>query len=64
MAIINSIKSKSGLIGYLEGTVKGTISCIKTYEDITPREKTLLKLLESTLTDCQETWEEVKDSKY
>ena len=64
MAIINSIKSKSGLIGYLEGTIKGTILSLKMYGELTPREKVLLKMLEEELKNSQDTWEEVKDSKY
>lgn len=64
MAIIDSVNSKSGLIGYLEGSIKGTIMNIKMNDYLTPREKMILKSLEEALKNYQDTWEKVKETKY
>lgn len=64
MAIIDSVNSKSGLIGYLEGSIKGTIMSIKMNDYLTPREKIYLKFLEEALKNSQDTWEKVKETKY
>jgi hypothetical protein len=64
MAIIDYVNSKSGLIGYLEGSIKGAISGIKMYDDLTPREQMTLKFLEEVLKNSQDTWEKVQGTGY
>ena len=63
--VIESVRSKSGMIGYLEGSIKAAINYIKQNDDITNREQEVIDLLESTLKNSNDTWEKkVKYSDY
>lgn len=62
--VIESIRSKSGMIGYLESSIKSVINHIKQNDDITGREQEVIDILESTLNNANDTWEKVKHSDY
>jgi len=63
--VIESVRSKSGMIGYLEGSIKAAINHIKQNDDITNREQEVIDLLELTLKNSNDTWEKkVKYSDY
>lgn len=64
------IQSKAGLIGYLEGSIKGTVSTIKgvleskdsTKEELEHYLKITLDQLNTTLVVSEEIWQRVKGS--
>lgn len=66
----DSIQSKAGLIGYLQGSIKGTISTAKGVlesKDNTKGElehylKATLDQLNKTLIESEEIWQRVKGS--
>ena len=63
-----TVESKAGLIGYLQGSIKGTISTVKNAveaKDNTKAElehylKITLKQLQKALNESEELWNEVK----
>jgi uncharacterized coiled-coil DUF342 family protein len=57
----SNIKSKSGLIGFLEGSIKGIINAIMTKDTQTSEELRLVKKLTDVLIDSKMIWEEIKD---
>ena len=57
------IRSKAGLIGYLEGNFKGIVWMLKGIErerKLTMLENSILNTIESTLKESEEMWERVK----
>lgn len=57
----SNIKSKSGLIGFLEGSMKGIINTIMTKDTQTSEELKIVKKLTDVLIDSKMIWEEIKD---
>ena len=64
------IESKAGLIGYLQGSIKGTVSTIKgaleskdaTKEELEYYLKATLEYLQKTVVESEEIWQKVKGS--
>jgi len=57
----SNIKSKSGLIGFLEGSIKGIINTTMTKDTQTSDELRLVKKLTDVLIESKMIWEEIKD---
>jgi hypothetical protein len=69
----DSIQSKAGLIGYLQGSIKGTVSTLKdaveakdecSKEVLIFRLNIALKHLQKTLVESEEIWERVIAKQY
>ena len=70
---MTSIESKAGLIGYLQGSIKGTVSTIKgaveakgdcSKEELAYCLQAALKQLQRTLDQSEEIWEKVRGTQY
>jgi hypothetical protein len=57
----SNITSKSGLIGFLEGSIKGIINTTMTKDTQTSDELKLVKKLTDVLIESKMIWEEIKD---
>ena len=57
-----NITSKAGLVGWLQGSIKGTLTTLKTQEEENRsyEVKTAIRYLEQALKESDEIWERVK----
>lgn len=62
MAKTNSVVCKSGLIGYLQGSIKGIITSLKYKDELTLEEQFIKRALEEVLVESEELWNKVKGS--
>jgi hypothetical protein len=63
---MEDITSKAGLVGYLQGNIRGVIGYLELTpeEERTSRDKAILTHLKKVTVECEELWEKVKSEKY
>lgn len=63
---MENITSKAGLVGYLQGNIKGVIGYLELAleEERTSKEEAILNHLKKVLVESEELWEKVRSEKY
>ena len=63
---MEDITSKAGLVGYLQGNVRGVIGYLELTpeEDRTSKERAILNHLKKVVVECEELWKKVRSEKY